>query len=91
MSEWITLEQIDQTRDVIAGKIHIQPKVGLILGSGLGDLADLVENADVIPYNELPNWPQPTIQGHKGRLVVGNLDRQPICLLYTSPSPRDRG
>jgi purine-nucleoside phosphorylase len=92
MSEWITLEQIDQTRDVIAGKIHIQPKVGLILGSGLGDLADLVENADVIPYNELPNWPQPTIQGHKGRLVVGNLDRQPILVMqgrthyYEGPS-----
>ncbi|MFA5835967.1 MAG: purine-nucleoside phosphorylase [Bellilinea sp.] len=81
MSEWITLEQIDHTRDVIASKIHTNPRIGLILGSGLGDLADLVENADVIPYNELPNWPLPTIQGHKGRLVVGSLDNQSVLVM----------
>ena len=81
MSEWITLEQIDQARDVVAGKIHIQPKIGLILGSGLGELAEQVENADVIPYNQLPHWPQPTIQGHKGRLVVGTLEKQPILVM----------
>ena len=81
MSEWITLEQIDQARDVVAGKIHIQPKIGLILGSGLGELAEQVENSDVIPYNQLPHWPQPTIQGHKGRLVVGTLEKQPILVM----------
>lgn len=81
MSEWITLEQIDQTRDVVAGKIHLQPKIGLILGSGLGDLAEKVENADVIPYDQLPHWPQPTIQGHKGRLVVGKLENQSILVM----------
>ena len=81
MSEWITLEQIDQARDVVAGRIHTQPKIGLILGSGLGDLAEQVENADVIPYTQLPNWPQPTIQGHKGRLVVGRLENQPILVM----------
>ncbi|OGN72676.1 MAG: purine-nucleoside phosphorylase [Chloroflexi bacterium GWB2_54_36] len=77
----MTLEQIDHTCDVIASKIHTKPRIGLILGSGLGDLADLVENADVIPYNELPNWPLPTIQGHKGRLVVGGLDNQSVLVM----------
>ena len=81
MSEWITLEQIDHTRDIIAGKIHSQPKIGLILGSGLGGLAEMVEDADVIPYNVLPNWPVPTIQGHSGRLVVGQLEKQPIMVM----------
>lgn len=81
MSEWISLEQIDQTRDIVAGKIHTQPKIGLILGSGLGGLAEMVENADVIPYNILPNWPVPTIQGHSGRLVVGQLEKQPILVM----------
>jgi len=81
LSEWITLEQIDQTRDIIAGKIHTQPKIGLILGSGLGGLAEMVENADVIPYNVLPNWPVPTIQGHSGRLVVGQLEKRPIMVM----------
>ena len=92
MSEWITLEQIDKTRDIVAEKIHTQPKIGLILGSGLGDLADKVENADVIPYDQLPLWPLPTIQGHKGRLVVGKLENQPILVMqgrahyYEGPS-----
>lgn len=81
MSEWITLEQIDHTRDVIANRIHTKPEIGLVLGSGLGNLADLVENADVIPYNELPDWPLPTIQGHKGRLVVGTLDNRPVLVM----------
>ncbi|MBA4398472.1 MAG: purine-nucleoside phosphorylase [Anaerolinea sp.] len=81
MSEWITLEQIDHTRNVIVSKIHTKPEIGLVLGSGLGDLADLVENADVIPYNDLPDWPLPTIQGHKGRLVVGTLDNQPVLVM----------
>jgi len=81
MSDWITLEQIDHARNVIASKIHTKPEIGLVLGSGLGDLADLVENADVIPYNDLPDWPLPTIQGHKGRLVVGTLDNQPVLVM----------
>lgn len=81
MSEWISLEQIDQTRDIITGKIHLQPKIGLILGSGLGGLAEMVEDADVIPYDVLPNWPVPTIQGHSGRLVVGQLEEQPIMVM----------
>lgn len=81
MSEWITLEQIDHTRDIIAEKIHAQPKIGLILGSGLGTLAEMVEDADVIPYNLLPHWPVPTIQGHSGRLVVGHLEQKPILVM----------
>ncbi len=81
MSEWITLEQIDRTRDIIAGKIHTQPKIGLILGSGLGDLAEMVENADVIPYSDLPLWPVPTVQGHSGRLVIGQLEKQPVLVM----------
>lgn len=81
MSEWITLEQIDHTRAIIAEKIHAQPKIGLILGSGLGTLAEMVEDADVIPYNLLPHWPVPTIQGHSGRLVVGHLEQKPILVM----------
>lgn len=81
MSEWITLEQIDQTRDFIAHKIQVLPKIGLVLGSGLGDLADLVENPVIIPYKELPNWPSTTIEGHKGRLLIGTLEDQPIMVM----------
>lgn len=81
MSEWITLDQIDQTRDIIAGQIHTQPKIGLILGSGLGGLAEMVENADIIPYSSLPLWPVPTVLGHSGRLVIGELEKKPVLVM----------
>jgi purine-nucleoside phosphorylase len=81
MNEWITLDQIDQTRDFIASKIQLKPDFGLILGSGLGDLADLVEDAQVIPYSLIPNWPIPTVEGHRGRLVAGHLEGKPVLVM----------
>jgi len=81
LSEWISLEQIDKTCAIIQDKITTQPRVGLILGSGLGGLAEAVENAVVIPYQELPIWPVPTVQGHVGRLVIGELENQPVVVM----------
>ena len=63
MSEWLRIEQIDEATRTITRLIKIQPKVGLILGSGLGNLAELVEEAVTIPYKEIPNWPLSTISG----------------------------
>jgi purine-nucleoside phosphorylase len=57
------------------------PKVGLVLGSGLGPLADEVENAVSIPYGDLPGWPKPGIAGHGGRLVVGALEGVEVAVL----------
>lgn len=71
--EYFTLEEIDQVVNAIRRRTSQQPKVGLVLGSGLGGLADAVEAPDVIPYQGLPLWPASTVQGHSGRLVVGNL------------------
>ena len=48
-----------------------EPSVGLILGSGLGDYADSIENPAVIPYSEIPGFPLSTVQGHAGRFVIG--------------------
>lgn len=73
MKEFITLEEIDQVVAAICSRTSQKPKVGLVLGSGLGGLAEMVEHSDVIPYNELPYWPSSTVQGHVGRLVVGDL------------------
>lgn len=81
MSEWLTIEQIDDATGYIAGLIKIQPKVGLILGSGLGNLAELVEEAVVIPYKDIPNWPLSTIPGHAGRLMVGKLENKPVMVM----------
>ncbi|NNM59707.1 MAG: purine-nucleoside phosphorylase [Legionellales bacterium] len=57
------------------------PHVGLVLGSGLGGLADLLTDATIIPYDELPGFPISTIQGHAGRLLLGYLEGVPIACL----------
>lgn len=67
------LEHIREARDYIQLKINIEPEIGLILGSGLGVLADQIENQTVIPYEEIPHFPKSTVEGHKGQLVIGHL------------------
>ena len=52
-------------------RIHIVPKVALVLGSGLGALADEIEIVDTVPYSELEGFPLSTVAGHKGRFVFG--------------------
>jgi purine-nucleoside phosphorylase len=81
MSTFVTLEQIDQAADSIWRRTASHPRVGLILGSGLNSLADSVQKADIIPYDELPNWPVSTVQGHAGRLVVGELEGQTALVM----------
>lgn len=81
MIEHLSLEQIDETADVVRSKITLHPRVGVILGSGLGPLAESVENSTVIPYRELPVWPVSTVEGHVGQLVVGSLENQPVIVM----------
>ncbi len=56
----------------------VQPRVGLILGSGLGVLAEEIEQPVVIPYEEIPHFPVSTVAGHAGRLVIGRLNGTPV-------------
>ena len=81
MTPYITLEQIDQAADEVRTRTSYRPRVGLILGSGLNDLADSVQKADIIPYADLPNWPISTVHGHAGRLVIGELDGQVVLVM----------
>ncbi len=81
MKEFFSLQEIDQAADVIRSRTAHRPRIGLILGSGLGDLAEAVQEADVIPYNEIPYWPSSTVEGHKNRLVIGKLEGQPVMVL----------
>jgi len=81
MAEFVTLEMVDAAVSAIKQKTKRQPKVGLILGSGLGDLAESVQPADYIHYSEIPNWPRSTIHGHKGRLVIGELESRPVMIM----------
>jgi purine-nucleoside phosphorylase len=58
-----------------------QPRLGLVLGSGLGDFADHVQKAVAIPYSEIPNFPVSTVPGHSGRLVVGEIEGVPVVVM----------
>lgn len=78
---YITLEQIDQAADTIRKRTSYQPRVALILGSGLNGLADSVQKADIIPYGELPHMPISTVHGHMGRLVIGELEGQVVFVM----------
>lgn len=78
---FITLAQIDEVVAAIRARTSHQPKIGLILGSGLGPLADSVENADKIPFNDLPHWPHSTVPGHIGQLVIGTLENQNVMVM----------
>jgi xanthosine phosphorylase len=59
----------------------LEPRIGIVLGSGLGEVADAVEGATAIPYSELPGFPEPTIEGHAGRAVAGHIGGVPVVAL----------
>lgn len=67
------LEKIKQTADFLRSKIDDMPKLAIILGTGLGPLADMIENKTVIPYSEIPNFPVSTVEGHSGNFIFGIL------------------
>ena len=77
-----TFEQYQQSADAIRAKIgDFQPKVAMILGSGLGYMGDIVENAIVVPYKEIPYFKVSTAPGHKGQLVFGTLEGQNVAVM----------
>ena len=66
--------KIAEALSFIGEKIASRPRVGIILGSGLGGIAEAVENPLAISYGDIPHWPKTTAQGHAGRLVFGELE-----------------
>lgn len=67
------LEKIKQTADFLRAKVSLKPHIGIILGTGLGPLADMIENPLVIPYKDIPNFPVSTVEGHSGNFIFGTL------------------
>ena len=81
MQPEFTLQSYDEAADSIRQRIRIQPRVGLVLGSGLGPLADEIADPVRIPYQEIPHFPVSTVEGHAGQLVVGTLAGVPVCAM----------
>jgi purine-nucleoside phosphorylase len=67
--------------DAVRARSDLVPRVGIVLGSGLGGLADDLEDAIAIPFDELPGWPAATAPGHVGRLLLGRLSGTPVVML----------
>jgi purine-nucleoside phosphorylase len=65
----------------VRARTEIVPRVGIVLGSGLGGLADGVEDPAAIPFADLPGWPAATAPGHAGRLLLGRLGGTPVVML----------
>jgi purine-nucleoside phosphorylase len=81
MSEFFTLAQVDEIAEAVRARTGWRPRIGMILGSGLGGLAEAVEQPTVILYNELPNWPVSTVHGHHGSLVLGRLEGREVLVM----------
>ena len=67
------LEKIQETADFLLAKMPIRPKTGIILGTGLGNLVTQMDIEMEIPYETIPNFPVSTVEGHKGKLILGKL------------------
>jgi purine-nucleoside phosphorylase len=81
MIEFLTMEIIEEAVKAVRIKTSIKPKIGMILGSGLGGLADEIKRADEFPTGEIPHWPVSTVEGHAGRLVFGELEKQHVMVM----------
>jgi len=67
--------------DYIRAAADVQPRIGIILGSGLGNFATQVKDAVRVPYADIPRFPQSTVQGHSGNLVLGTIEGVPVAVM----------
>ncbi|MBH28184.1 MAG: purine-nucleoside phosphorylase [Chloroflexi bacterium] len=81
MTDHVHIEQFKEISDLIERKSAHRPKIGMILGSGLGLLADEIDDADYVKYSQIPHWPESTVEGHSGQLVIGNLEGQSVVVM----------
>lgn len=75
------IEKINETKAFLEEKGMVKPEFGLILGSGLGELGNEIENAIVLDYADIPNWGQSHVVGHAGKLVYGDLSGRKVLAL----------
>ena len=74
-------EQVQETVSYIKSKTNFDPEYGLILGSGLGSFPEDMQIAFTLPYNEIPNFPVSTVQGHEGALVFGTIGHKKVVAM----------
>jgi purine-nucleoside phosphorylase len=85
-----TAERVVEAAEAVRELAGIEPRVGLILGSGLGDLADEIRSSVSVPFAEIPNFPVSTVAGHAGTLVLGLLEGTAVAA-QRAPGPHYQG
>lgn len=73
--------KLNEALDFIKSKSKYNPSIGLVLGSGLGSLAEQIEDPEYYLYSEIPHFPVSTVEGHKGRLVIGKLQGKEVIAM----------
>jgi purine-nucleoside phosphorylase len=75
-------DQVSEAAGFLKAKLNgLKPRIGIVLGSGLGAVAEAVAEPVVIPYGEIPHFPQSTVEGHSGRIVAGMLGGTPVIVM----------
>ena len=74
-------ERVKRCLECVRKKTDFVPRVALVLGSGLGDLAEQIEVVDTLDYAEIYDFPQSTVAGHKGRFVFGYMEGTPVVIM----------
>src|SRR5258706_6144437 len=67
--------------DFVLAKTALRPRIGVVLGSGLGAFADDLTGATAVPFQEIPGFPHSTAEGHAGRMVIGKIDDVPVAAM----------
>ncbi len=76
-----TIENIEKAKRYLRGETKIKPKIGIILGTGLGPLAERIKNKISIPYKKIPFFPETTMEGHSGNLILGEIGRKLVVAM----------
>ena len=75
-------DEVTEAAEFLRTKLgSLRPHIGIVLGSGLGAAAEAIVDAAIIPYCEIPHFPQPTVEGHSGRIVAGQLGGAPVVVM----------
>jgi len=73
--------QLSETVPFLKSKTKVQPKIGLILGTGMARVAEIIEAESIIPYNEIPHFAVSTVESHAGNLILGHLEGVPVLAM----------